>query len=126
MAGIPGRSGGARPGAGRKPGGHNRPKPSRYEIEHLQGESPLGYMLRIMYDPSQPDERRDKMALAAAQYIHPKLTASAIMVAKTPYEMTEAELEATTERARLQTAEREGRLLPAPVIKRPRDIPDQE
>ena len=120
MAGMPGRSGGARPGAGRKPGGHNRPKPSRYELERLNGESPLGYMLRIMSDTSQPDERRDRMALAAAPFIHPRLSASAVMVAKTPYEMTEAELEATTIRAQMQTAEREGRLLPAPV-KRPRD-----
>ena len=120
MTGMPGRSGGARPGARRKPGGHNRPKPSQYELERLNGESPLGYMLRIMYDTSQPDERRDRMAICAAQYIHPRLSASAVMVAKTPYEMTPQELEATTIRAEMQTAEREGRLLPAPV-KRPRD-----
>src|SRR5215471_6037604 len=104
MAGMPGRSGGARPGAGRKPGGHNRPKPSRYELERLNGESPLGYMLRVMSDTSQPDERRDKMAICAAQYIHPKLSASAIMVPKTPFEMTEQELEAVTIRAEMQIA----------------------
>ncbi|WP_461357613.1 hypothetical protein [Bradyrhizobium ottawaense] len=30
-------------------------------------------MLRVMRDPSVGDDRRDKMAIAAAPYVHPKL-----------------------------------------------------
>jgi hypothetical protein len=37
-------------------------------------ESPLDYMLRIMRDPAQDDDRRDAMAKAALPYIHARLT----------------------------------------------------
>jgi hypothetical protein len=29
-------------------------------------------MLNVMNDPAQPNERRDRMAVAAAPYVHPK------------------------------------------------------
>ena len=37
-----------------------------------EGETPLEYMLRIMRDIDQPDDRRDRMAMGAAQYVHAK------------------------------------------------------
>jgi hypothetical protein len=77
------------------------------ELEKLSGETPLAYMLRILHDETQPADRRDRMAALAAPYVHPRQ--SNIMVAKTPFEMTDEELLATTARTELQLAEREGR-----------------
>lgn len=34
--------------------------------------TPLEYMLRVMNDPNAERDRRDKMAIAAAQYMHVK------------------------------------------------------
>lgn len=34
--------------------------------------TPLEYMLKIMNNPNVPPDRRDKMAIAAAQYLHVK------------------------------------------------------
>ena len=63
--------GGKRPGAG-KPRGAKR-KITEEAIERAgEGETPLEYMLRLMRDETQPDDRRDKMAIAAASYMHPK------------------------------------------------------
>ena len=70
--------GGARRGAG-------RPKKTteQAELELLQkrerllalgdGLSPLAYMLRVLRNPNTPQARRDKMAIAAAPYCHPRL-----------------------------------------------------
>ena len=33
---------------------------------------PLEYMLQILNDPSAPVDRRDRMAICAAQYCHPR------------------------------------------------------
>lgn len=46
-----------------------------YESIRKQDELPLDYMLRVMRDKKQPDQRRDAMAVAAAPYVHPKLAA---------------------------------------------------
>lgn len=63
--------GGARAGAG-KPRGAKR-KITEEAIERAgEGETPLEYMLRIMRDRDQGDDRRDKMAIAAASYMHPR------------------------------------------------------
>jgi hypothetical protein len=35
---------------------------------------PLAYMLRVMNDPSAEPERRDRMAIAAAPFMHPRAT----------------------------------------------------
>lgn len=35
-----------------------------------EGETPLEYMLRVMRDEEQASERRDKMAIGAAPYMH--------------------------------------------------------
>ncbi len=37
-------------------------------------ESPLDYMLRVMRDPNEDDERRDAMAKAALPYMHARLS----------------------------------------------------
>ena len=37
-------------------------------------ETPLDYMLRIMRDPKEDDERRDAMAKAALPYLHARLS----------------------------------------------------
>jgi phage terminase small subunit len=47
--------------AGRPPGAKNRSK-----------LSPLEYMLKVLNDPKAEPERRDRMAIAAAQYVHAK------------------------------------------------------
>lgn len=63
--------GGKREGAG-------RPKGAKTEITEEairkagEGETPLEYMLRVMRDSTQADERRDKMAIGAAPYMHAK------------------------------------------------------
>jgi hypothetical protein len=36
---------------------------------------PLDYMLLVMRDPPVDHKRRDAMAMAAAPYLHPRLTA---------------------------------------------------
>jgi hypothetical protein len=63
--------GGQREGAG-------RPKGAKTQITEEaikkagEGETPLEYMLRVMRDRQQPDDRRDKMAIGAAPYMHAK------------------------------------------------------
>lgn len=64
--------GGAREGAGRKPGIANEVTTEAKKRALETGETPLDYMLRLMRDTEQPDDRRDKMAIAAASYVHPK------------------------------------------------------
>lgn len=75
--------GGARPGAGRPPKAAgsvpkvknaraaNRPRKS------LGGLSPLEYMLQVMNDEYAEDARRDRMAQAAAPYVHARKVADA-------------------------------------------------
>jgi hypothetical protein len=53
-------------------------------------------MLSIINDPSVSDSRRDKFIIAAAPYLHPRLTS--IAMAKAPFEMTEQEIEETLRR----------------------------
>lgn len=68
--------GGKRPGAGRPPGSVT--KRSRRIADMAargKGELPLQYFLRIMRDPRQPKDRRDRLAIAAAPFIHPRLNA---------------------------------------------------
>jgi hypothetical protein len=49
---------------------------------------PLNYMLRVMRDDKAEPKRRDAMAVAAAPYLHPKLSA----VEAKPDELSGAEL----------------------------------
>ncbi len=41
-------------------------------IEIPDGSNPLDYMLKVMNDPMADESRRDKMAVAAAPYMHVK------------------------------------------------------
>ena len=67
-------SGGARPGAGRKPGSTNRMSAEARANAAATGEMPVDYMLRVMRDESVEARRRDDMA-KSAPYLHPKLNA---------------------------------------------------
>jgi hypothetical protein len=72
--------GGFRPGAGRKKGSKASPdgkKKKQGEIPaDIQAEaesanlSPLDYMLQVMRDDNADPERRDRMAIAAAPFVH--------------------------------------------------------
>jgi hypothetical protein len=78
--------GGGREGAGRPQGAKDkRPrltvtaseksaKLARKAIAGTGGTLPLPYVLKIMNDTKQPQARRDKMAIAAAGFCHPRLS----------------------------------------------------
>lgn len=68
--------GGAREGAGRKPGVPNKSNAEMAAEIAATGETPLQYMLRVMRDPSVDHQRRDDMAKAAAPYSHSKLAST--------------------------------------------------
>lgn len=67
--------GGARKGAGRKPGSTTTRTREIAEKAFADGQMPLEYMLEVMRDKTAEGERRDKMAANAAPYVHPKLAA---------------------------------------------------
>ena len=65
--------GGYRPGGGRPKGSKTVGKISAADARALvsaAGESPLAYMLRIMNHPDVDPARRDRLAVAAAPYVH--------------------------------------------------------
>lgn len=63
--------GGRRSGSGRRKGA--KAEVTNEAIRRAgNGETPLEYMLRVMRDHTQPDDRRDKMAVGAAPYMHAK------------------------------------------------------
>lgn len=64
--------GGARPGAGRKKGGHNRLTEEAVAKANA-GLSPLDYLLSVVRDEEAEDTRRIDAAKAAAPYVHAKL-----------------------------------------------------
>lgn len=70
MAGVKGRSGGARPGAGRpkKKQGNEQEQ----TIATSGNQSPLEFLLTVMNDNSIADRLRLEAAKTAAQYVHPK------------------------------------------------------
>ena len=72
--------GGRRPGAGRPrklktdaAAPPKQPEPAGVPPPGPAAEQPLGFMLKIMNDEAAPAERRDRMAVAAAPYVHPKI-----------------------------------------------------
>lgn len=71
---TPGQMGGARPGAGRKPGTPNKKNAALIAEVEKTGETPLQFMLRIMRDPRKPWADRMDMAKSAAPYVHAKLS----------------------------------------------------
>ena len=74
--------GGFRPGAGRpKKAASDVPKATEATVNRprksLGNMTPLEYMLSIMNDDDADDARRDRMAMAAAPFVHAKAEASA-------------------------------------------------
>lgn len=67
--------GGKRAGAGRKPGAATKRTREIADAAASAGEMPLEYMLRVMRDPAADYDRRDKMAVAAAPFVHARLAA---------------------------------------------------
>lgn len=75
--------GGYRPGAGRPKGAKNISKESKTGIPRdiqkaarKSGLTPLDYMLTVMNDEKSDDNRRDRMAVAAAPFVHAKAEAA--------------------------------------------------
>lgn len=68
MAGVKGRSGGARPGAGRKP----KPKEPPKQPEQAASRDPLEFLLDVMQGAIAPTREQMRAAIAATQYKHPK------------------------------------------------------
>jgi len=76
--------GGYRPGAGRKKGSKASGAPKTVvrvpkcpkvpeDIEQdaaKENLDPLTYMLKVMNTPGEPNDRRDRMAIAAAPFVH--------------------------------------------------------
>lgn len=88
-------SGGYRPSAGR-PKGAKSPKakpikvaPDIKKAARESGMSPLDYMLTVMNDGKADSERRDRMAVAAAPYVHARPSDAA--GGKKEQQMAEAE-----------------------------------
>lgn len=67
--------GGARPGAGRKPGSVTQRTREIAERALAEGMTPLEYMLSVLRDEGNDTSTRMDAAKAAAPYIHPKLNA---------------------------------------------------
>ena len=68
---MAGKNDGKRPGAGRPKGAKSIVTEEAIR-KAGEGETPLEYMLRVMRDQREADERRDKMAIGAAPYMHAK------------------------------------------------------
>lgn len=64
--------GGARAGAGRKPG--SKTQLTKQALKRAgEGITPLEYMLQILRDESEDKAQRFEAAKAAAPYVHPRL-----------------------------------------------------
>jgi hypothetical protein len=59
---------------GRKKGARNRATAEARAAALATGILPLDYMLLVMRDTRVDPKRRDAMAMAAAPYLHPKLS----------------------------------------------------
>ncbi|WP_152045490.1 hypothetical protein [Aureimonas psammosilenae] len=64
---------------GKKTGGRTKGTPNKATAKREReiargGTTPLEYMLKVMRNPRAEGERRDRMAVAAAPYVHPKLS----------------------------------------------------
>jgi hypothetical protein len=64
--------GGYRPGAGRPKKGESAPVDEAQAMTEKSDVTPLEYMLAVVNDPLADQARRDKMAIAAAPFMHPK------------------------------------------------------
>lgn len=73
--------GGARPGAGRKPGTINRFSKDLLDKATQSGQLPVDYMLGVMRDESLDTRLRIDAAKAAAPYVHQRLSAISVDLA---------------------------------------------
>jgi hypothetical protein len=64
-----------RKSGGRQKGARNRATEEARAAAAATGVLPLDYMLSVMRDPAAEHKRRDAMAMAAAPYLHSRLTA---------------------------------------------------
>ena len=69
---------------GRQKGTRNRATEEARAAAAAAGVLPLEYMLSVMRDSAADCKRRDAMAMAAAPYLHPRLTAIESSVAGNP------------------------------------------
>jgi hypothetical protein len=58
----------------RTKGSPNKATKAREQILSAAGLVPLTYMLKVLRDEDQPHEERMKAAIAAAPYVHPRLS----------------------------------------------------
>ena len=65
--------GGYRVGSGRPPGAKPGESLARIVIPE-GGVTPLEYMLAVMNDPGADQSRKDRMAIAAAPYVHARIS----------------------------------------------------
>ena len=63
---------------GRQKGTPNKVTGAMRDEITASGETPLAYMVRIMRDEGAPTDRRDRMAIAAAPYLHARLAVSRV------------------------------------------------
>jgi len=66
--------GGARSGAGRKKGSPNKKTAEVQKAVEESGITPLDYMLQVMRDAINEPKERLSAAIAAAPYVHAKLS----------------------------------------------------
>lgn len=66
-------NGGARPGAGRKPGSPNKKTAELIKAVAESGVTPLDYMLTVMRNDLGDPRERLNAAVSAAPYVHAKL-----------------------------------------------------
>jgi hypothetical protein len=66
--------GGAREGAGRKPGSVNKRTAEKVAAVEASGLTPLDFMLNVMRDGDQAMDLRFDAAKAAAPYVHARLS----------------------------------------------------
>jgi hypothetical protein len=59
---------------GRQKGARNRATAEARAAAEAKGILPLDYMLSVMRDANAESKRRDAMAMAAAPYLHPKVS----------------------------------------------------
>src|SRR5215469_10847454 len=59
---------------GRQKGARNRATAEARAAAEATGVLPLDYMLSVMRDANAESKRRDAMAMAAAPYLHPKVS----------------------------------------------------
>jgi hypothetical protein len=69
---------------GRQKGARNHATEEARAAAAATGVLPLDYMLSVMRDSAADHKRRDAMAMAAAPYLHPRLTAIESSVAGNP------------------------------------------